>query len=905
MKTQFKSIFVILLFSVGLQTFVSAQPNAKSVVFYLQNLPYERIGSMSDNDSIDSIGKMGYRVLPVACSRYPRTSPELEEELIKFHENSPAILGQYYTSKEISALDVFYVPEGYILKRQIPIWNIKEHGAEGSLDYVMSTYNKEIVEKYGVTPVTNPDDMVGKDGTPIDYTLYMHVVYPSGTATKKVPLMMMFSASSSKQGSLNPVKEKQSTRYRNIFPLGFLTSGYAFAIADHCYNPLAHSHVYAHFDRYDLDNWNGLASTTAYIRYLNKYADEYNLNSKIGVMGISKAAYSAVRSADKLNADGVERSMFNNTPNTKPQPWEGYPSTVDVAYAAAGNGSRWIPQYVNENTVPMVTSVGLTDQYGHWSVYPEIVRHFKKIDNIQLSFWMEDLGHDYPCIGTDLATGLSRYRLTKEYFDMYLKPAVASNPLKVFYVLPKENSPEVNHKGFSRVLAPDNILPSDIYGISPYDPITVRFLSSLNINNIKQYVKVYHKSSNIEIEGTWTSSMRNTVFQFKPTGDMIVGDIYKIVVSGGLQNEIGQTLPEDFVREFSVTTVEDFSEPEPPSIENGVFFDDFERGSISVGGYPMTYYNISKKVISGTSPADPEISVTSDHGGRLRIPNRKGEGNAARVWVTGELASYSSPFKNKLNEIDADSVVWTYNIRNNSSTEYLGFDDNQRAIATILVATGSDLSTASGYAITYGGTGSAKRYRLVKFTGGLDANAKVQTIIAMGSDLASNTGYFSIKATYIPATNTWKLHRRLDASSSTGTYKNPITDTSVYTRIGEAVDNTFTTTAMSHFGFLLNYIGTGDYIQFYDNYAVRVFGGNSSGIKYNTYSDFYKIRSMKNRISIEANDAVAILYDARGMIIGTRNIKGSGSFESIQQGLYILRIESNEGISDIRKVVIH
>lgn len=901
MKAQLKTFLLLLIILVNTPAILYSQTYLKPVVFYLQNLPYDRIGTMTDDAIIDSLARMDYLVIPIDCSSYPRTSPELEEELIKFHEQSPTILTQHYASSEIASLDIFYVPEGYILKRQIPIWNIKEHGADGSLARVMDTYNNEIVTKYKVAPVTNPDDMVDKYGRPIDYNLYMNITYPSGTPSEKVPLLMMFSASSSKQGSLNPVKTKQSTRYRNIFPLGFLTSGYAFAIVDHCYNPLAHDHIYSYFDRYTLDDQNGKASTTAYIRYLNQHANEYNLNGKYGVMGISKAAFSAVRAANKLNADGREHSLFNGIENTKPQPWDGYPSTVNVAYASAGNGTRRIPQYVDKNSVPMVTSAGLTDQYGHWDLYPPVVKHFKNIDNNHLAFWMEDLGHDYPCIGIDLATGISRYRLTKTYFESFLKPATASDPLKVFYVLPKENATDVDNRGKSRIMTSDDIIPKNMQGMTPYEPITVRFLSRINITSIQEKVKVYHKTSNTEIEGTWTTSMENTTFHFDPLEDMIKDDTYKIVVSAGLQNEAGQILQESFEREFTIRTIIDTPEPQLPTIQDAVFTDDFERTDFYKGGTPETNYNFTKQVISGSSPSDPSVSYTADHGTRLRIPNRKD--GVGRVWVSGELSAYLPPFKRRLKDIEADSVVWTYNIRNNSSTEYAGFDDSQRAIATVIVATGSDFSQASGYAVAYGGLDYSKRFRLVKFTDGLDSNTKVEHILSsFGEMTTSLTGYYSIKISYTPETNTWRLYVRLDSSS--GTYLDPITDSKAYTYIGSAVDDTYTNTIMSNFGFFLNYFGSGDYIQFYDNFTVRVFRTDTGTNLNKNQNDAYKIWNFKGGVAVEANNVLATLYDTRGVIIASKKISNIDKFESMSPGIYILKLQHGIERPTIQKIII-
>lgn len=553
MKKLVKTLCLITVTSTCANVDLPAQRELRPVVFYLQNLPGERIGTLGDAAIINSLEEQDLLVIPVDCGSYPRSAPELEEELIKFHEQAPVLLSQYYSPREMKALEIYYVPEGFMLKRQIPVWNIIEHGADGSLERIMDTYNNEIVEKHKVAPVNHPDEMVDKYGNPIDYNLYLNITYPSGTPDKTVPLVLLFSASSNKQGSISPTRETQPLRYRNIFPLGFLTSGYAFAIADHCYNPLAHEHVYGYFERYSLDDWNGKASTTAYIRYLNQHADAYNLNGKFGVMGISKAAFSAVRIADKLNAEGSEHSLFDGTVNTKPQPWGGFPSTVDVAYAAAGNGTRRIPEYVNRNTVPMVTSAGLTDKYGHWGVYPRVVKHFKDLDQIHLAFWMEDLGHDYPCFGTDLATGLSRYRLTKEFFEHYLKPPTACDPLKVFYVLPKEKAPRVDSRGRSRVLAADDILPENMNGLAACEPITVRFLSRVDAARIRESVKVYGTNPERKVDGVWTSSMEATTFHFEPLNDLVEDETYRIVISPDLENELGQVLPAKFVREFTVT----------------------------------------------------------------------------------------------------------------------------------------------------------------------------------------------------------------------------------------------------------------------------------------------------------------------------------------------------------------
>jgi len=552
MKLHIKAL-VSLLFSLILSiSTLSAQKTLKPVVFYLQNLPQQRIGSLTDVEIMDSLQRQNFLVIPVDCSSFPRTSPELEERLVTFHKASPTLLATYATATEEADLDnIYYVPEGYMLHYKIPIWNILDHGTDGITAYIMDTWNKEIVQTFGVLPVTSPEQMYDKHGNPIDYNMYMDLVYPSGASDKDLPLVINFASNSPRQKPFNPTG-KNEVVYRNMFPFGFLTTGYAWATADHCYNPLARNDVWTYFDRYTLEDWNGLALVTAYVRYIKSHLEQYNLNGKIGVMGISKASYSAVRIANTKNAEGREHFLYGGVENTKPQPWPGVSSTVDVAYAAAGNGTRRVNTYVNEFTVPMITSAGAKDEYNHWDVYPEVVKRFNDLDLNHLAFWMEELGHTYPGLGTDLATGENRYKLFKAFFDNYLK-STSIDPLKVFYVYPKADAPEVDTNGLTRILPHDGILPTAMLGLKPYAPITVRFLSEINPEHFIQHVNVYHINSNAIIDGVWTAKTANTTFEFHPNVGLTKGERYKIVISPNLENVLGQKIATEFVREFLVS----------------------------------------------------------------------------------------------------------------------------------------------------------------------------------------------------------------------------------------------------------------------------------------------------------------------------------------------------------------
>ena len=576
----------------------------KPVVFYLRNLPVERIGEYSDSRIKADLRSDGFLVLDVDCSVFPKTSPELEEALMCFHIDSPKILQQYTEKDLVDLTAVYYVPEGYTITRNIPVWNIKEHGAEGSIEWVMDTWNTHIVSRYGMSPVSTADQMTNPDGSPLDWNLYMDIIHPSGKASDKVPLLLNFASASPRISSFKPVGPI-GRQYRSIFPLGFLTTGYAFAIADHCYNPLARSESWKHFKQYTLDDFNGYASSTAFIRYLRTHLDTYNLNGKIGVMGISKASYSAVRVSSSSN-DSEEFLLFNGRPNDRPQPWPGTGNNVDVAYAAAGIGSERAFIYVGEHTAPMLTSAGLTDEYNQWEVYPEVVRYMTESDHNHLAFWMEDMGHTFPCMGVDAATGEKRYVLFKRFFDNYLK-APSSD---VLYVLPATKADEY---GYSRILPEENLLPKDhsrhmrpywmndfaehyagftmrhatgenkfvffngfyqtflkgmnvnwpvlssddvFYGdmqpLDTYAPITVRFCESYQLSEVERYIKIVQAGESTSVPGTWASSMNGTSFTFYPSEPLSKGKEYIISIPCSITSRTGRNPNSHCIKKFVV-----------------------------------------------------------------------------------------------------------------------------------------------------------------------------------------------------------------------------------------------------------------------------------------------------------------------------------------------------------------
>jgi hypothetical protein len=527
----------------------------KPIAVYLKNLPAPRIGTDTDEDIIRGLEEDGFYVVELDCAGYPKASPNLEEALVAYHislpDSLPAILPD---GVKVDYKSVFYVPAGYRIAKDIPIWNIKEYGAENVLNYVMDTYNKEIVNKYKIPKVASPDQMKDRNGMPLDYTLRMDIIYPSGSPVQKVPLLLNFSSNVPRFYPFCPQDAATEVIRRVIYPLGFLTSGYAFANTDHCYNPLARNEdrYYRHFNRYTLDKYNGVAYVTSALRFIHSVENTYNLNGRIGAMGISKASYAAVIAANVHNDTMKEASDEYGRPNPE-QPWQGYPSTVNVAYAASGDGTNRIPDIVDRSTVPMITSIGKLDKFiSHWPFYPSVINALTKADNIHLDMWMEELGHTYPVSGTDYVTGLNRYVLFKAFYDRFLKPDEHVNP-EVFYVLPKEGTRNVRPDGTFRSLLSCDILPKDMKGISGHDLITVRFLSPMNTNTIDRYLKVINTRLKTNVKGIWRVSMKNTCFKFIPEKPLEPGTSYTISVLPGAVDLSGNKLQRRTDRTFSVS----------------------------------------------------------------------------------------------------------------------------------------------------------------------------------------------------------------------------------------------------------------------------------------------------------------------------------------------------------------
>lgn len=320
--------------------------------------------------------------------------------------------------------------------------------------------------------------------------------------------------------------------------------------------------------------------------------------------------------------------------------------------------------------------------------------------------------------------------------------------------------------------------------------------------------------------------------------------------------------------------------------ETIVFEDNFNRTSLSPGGAPEVDYTITK-----TGTASPGIS-----GNMLRLPNVASQ--EARSTITAPMTSYATPFNPILESIDADSLVWTFNIRQNYNGRLTGIEDGtstgtSRGITAILAASSSDLSIANGYAIANGGAAPIN-YRFVKFSGGL-ATASNITKIQDGQTLADNRSYISIKVVFIPSTKTWKFYDRLDAGTS-GPFLSPTDETIPYILAGSFEEDTYTNTELNTFGFTHKYYGSADFFMFVDNFRVTAYkttGG--TGLQTSESQNLQVYSPGNNQIAVKVGTAESglklVVYNMTGqklseqpLIVGTTVVN-----RTFAPGIYLMK----------------
>jgi hypothetical protein len=219
-------------------------------------------------------------------------------------------------------------------------------------------------------------------------------------------------------------------------------------------------------------------------------------------------------------------------------------------------------------------------------------------------------------------------------------------------------------------------------------------------------------------------------------------------------------------------------------IQGQVLLDDFNRVDNSTVGGGWTEIE--------TGGLGSGASLSSN---KLQLSSRTSSGAAGRTYVYKDVsANYvTTPSQNPR------IMTWLFNMQQGFSNPD-GFNLSSTVYGNAFVlgsTTNNFLSGSNGYAVVLGRAGTPDHLRLVYFTNGLNSNLNVTDIIQISPTFS--TEYLSIKVTFDPSTNNWRLYYRND----NGTFANPNSGT--YTIGGTGSNNVYTNSDLKYIGCHWNY----------------------------------------------------------------------------------------------------
>ena len=199
-----------------------------------------------------------------------------------------------------------------------------------------------------------------------------------------------------------------------------------------------------------------------------------------------------------------------------------------------------------------------------------------------------------------------------------------------------------------------------------------------------------------------------------------------------------------------------------------------------------------------------------------------------REYFMGLSSSYGYPYNSATLKSNSGVVIWSFNIRTNRTSSSFGFDAATYGATVILATNNADPTNAgaNGYAVVLRKNVTASNaVTLVRFAGGLTANANTTPIIGPSPDLGgatpAYTNYASVKVVYTPFTDTWQLFFRDDAGTAS---VDPLSGT--LTQVGVDVVNPLYTSSASYanFGFFYNHstATSASNKAMFDNFKVQV-----------------------------------------------------------------------------------
>ena len=487
----------------------------------------------------------------------------------------------------------------------------------------------------GNTIVREVTDCVQPDGTMIDLTLYMDILYPSDYEGE-LPVMITMSSSYTRASSWT----SETRPYLN----GPLFNGYVGVVSDYGLVPMCRNDHYGYFcgdsqlnsisgdnGTYSLSYYNGIHSDTALLRTIRKigvdglYIEGYGeVNApinpeKIGAYGNSKAGV-IIRLANPTPEKLTElRNYEGHNSETRLEAYEGnYPyvdpyisngattderiampeeqpiltydngqtihSGLNFVFANCGGASNTI----TEGSAP-IFGVGTQSGKNEGSYYTYYATTANLARNLDIPFF----GLVAPTIAHDLGYGLD-----KDYgVDIYGAFNLYAN-----YWL-KDDSAEciiVDVDTTKDICVASDVPIDNVYEINEESSIKLQFTGSISASEI-QKVKIYNLSTGGELTGDWHGSYGNQQWQFIPY-DIKDATYYTIVVPDDIVAENGKNLKETVTHTFRTT--------------NGVTYDAVSvtsaSGDLTLNDDEPIFFTFEDKDYSTAHDVTLRFAVTND-----------------------------------------------------------------------------------------------------------------------------------------------------------------------------------------------------------------------------------------------------------------------------------------------------
>ena len=479
------------------------------------------------------------------------TTPNLDWSIQNIRMN---IRSYIPTALSYDKAEIYVVPDGYRIARNIVYYDFSENARKGTLDRIIDVYNNDSGFRNSKgAKIPNKDEVVTSierclkpDGTPIDLQLKLDIIYPSESEVE-APMVMISSSSETRMTIC-------STNKVRPLDVGALMRGCAVAIYDHVYTPMARNDHYGYFSgSFTQESYTGVSSHTQASRAVHYYADRFGYSREnYAVMGHSKGSMCgllAAPDAEKLDWGSAGEYKYNEYYGEQGflAYDDGTPisSQVTVAYRSMGAGAKDHNKYLNAENAPTILCVGVADQYGAWNYWTKENIDYERSGIDYLPIAMSDLGHAYP-YGIDPEYGYDRFMAFMDFLMYYLKGDEVPRVLYASAVNGKLMG-DVEITRHNKEGSKDFLKATVERG----NELFVQFLAPVTAESVAAGVTLYDVTAGREVPCQLQAMGNGNKWYLFPEGDLTVGNTYEIRVSGDIKSVLnGKAVGEDSVHTF-------------------------------------------------------------------------------------------------------------------------------------------------------------------------------------------------------------------------------------------------------------------------------------------------------------------------------------------------------------------